>query len=198
MTQPANGNNIELKRIVRMLQTTVEMAQDAELTGSLADKSAAAVRSYNRTVSHLLNTQQIPAALFSPLPDDSNLTDVAMSSAQLAEYLAADLPDEEGRAPKTGNYVGRSLTIGNLNLGGGDSDELTQMIRENLAEWFGEPKGSSAGESAVSEPAGAAPEAGAARSSGEPAANPRRAALPPQARVEELRTEGQTAEVHQR
>jgi hypothetical protein len=195
MTQPANGNTVELKRIVRMLEKTVEMAQDAELTGSLAEKSAAAVRSFNKTVGHLIDTGQIPAALFSTLPDDANLTDVAMSSAQLAEYLAADLPEEEGRGSKPGSYIGRNLTIGNINLGGGDSDELTQMIRDNLAEWFGEPKGSAAEEPAGSEPAGAAPSPGAAQSNPESTANPRRAALPSQARVEEVRPPGQPAEV---
>src|SRR4051812_12114777 len=113
MTQAANGTALELKRIVRMLDRAVEMAQDAELTGSLSEKSAAAVRSYNSIVTHLLSTAQISTALFEPLPADANLTDVAMASAQLAECLRAGLPEEEQHERRGG------LVIGNLNLGGG-------------------------------------------------------------------------------
>ena len=38
MTEPANGTEIELRRIARMLEKTVEMAQDGEMTGSLAER----------------------------------------------------------------------------------------------------------------------------------------------------------------
>src|SRR5690242_12620252 len=112
MTQAANGAALELKRIVRMLDRAVEMAQDAELTGSLGEKSAAAVRSYNSTVNHLLSAGQISTALFEPLPADANLTDVAMASAQLAEYLRAGLPEEE-QERQGAPHIARSLTIGN-------------------------------------------------------------------------------------
>jgi hypothetical protein len=194
MTQPANGNEIELRRIVRMLDKTVEMAQDAEMTGSLAERSAAAVRSYNTTVRHLISIGQIPTALFAPLPDDANLTDVAMSSAQVAEYLRAGLPDAEEQE-QGGPTVDRRLIVGNINLGGGsDKDELAQMIRDHLAEWFGEAKTQAAPEAAEGVAGGeAASSAAASAPAGEPAASPRRAALPSQARVEELRSEGQAA-----
>jgi hypothetical protein len=194
MTQPVNGNTLELKRIVRMLETTVEMAQDAELTGSLAEKSAAAVRTYNKTVNHLISTGEISTALFTALPDDANLTDVAMSSAQLAEYLRGGLPDEEERAPRAGAVMERSFSIGVLNLGG-DKDELSQMIRDHLAEFLGQAKPGTDQPETEGESVGAAPAGSAASTNPEPAANPRRAALPPQARVEELRPEGQAAEV---
>lgn len=190
MTQPTNGNTLELKRIVRMLEKTVEMAQDAEMTGSLADKSAAAVRSYNTTVTHLISTGQIPTALFAPLPAEANLTDVAMSSAQLAEYLSAGLPEEE-QDRHNGPEISRNFHIGVLQLGGGDKDELSQMIRDHLAEYFGEPKPDAAPEEAESPSAAASP---AAASNPGPAAGSRRTALPPQARVEELHAEGQAAE----
>jgi hypothetical protein len=150
------------------------------------------LRTYNTTVRHLIAAGQAPEALFAPLPDDANLTDVAVSSAQLAEYLRADLPEEEQereRAPK----ISRNFTIGNLNLGhGADSDELGQMIRDHLAEWFGEARPKTAEGSSEAPEATPPPQAG--RAGGE---TPRaaRASLPPQpARVEELRTEPQGTE----
>jgi hypothetical protein len=195
MTEPANGNEMELRRIARMLEKTVEMAQDAEMTGSLAERSAAAVRTYNATVNHLVSLGQISTALFTPLPDDANLTDVAMSSAQLAEYLRAGLPEEAERAPRAGAIMERSFSIGVLNLGG-DKDELSQIIRDHLAEYFGEAKQQAASEPADEGVAGgeAASSSAASAGPGDRAANPRRAALPSQARVEELRTEAPAAE----
>jgi hypothetical protein len=191
MAQQGNGNHLELKRIVRMLEKTVELAQDGGLTGSLAEQSAAAVRSYNATVNHLLSTSQVPAALFAPLPESANLTDVALSSAQLAEYLRAGLPEEEAEA-RVGAKIERSLTIGNLNLGG-DKDEVAEMIREHLAEWFGQAKPANEPEAAQGAEAGKpAPSEPMAQANAE--AGSRRAALPQQARVEEVRAEPQTVE----
>jgi hypothetical protein len=193
MSEQPNGNTLELKRIVRMLETTIEMAQDASMTGSLAEKSVAAVRTYNKTVNHLLSTGEISSALFGPLPDDATLTDVAMSSAQLAEYLRAGLPEEGERAPRAGAVMERSFSVGVLNLGG-DKDELSQMIRDHLAEFLGQAKQDDAQPEAESTSAGAATAAGAAPPNHGPAAGTRRSALPPQARVEELQPEGQAAE----
>jgi hypothetical protein len=188
MSEQPNGNTLELKRIARMLEKTVEMAQDAELTGSLAEKSAAAVRTYNKTVGHLSSLGQISTALFSPLPEDASLTDVAMSSAQLAEYLRAGLPEEE-QEHRGAPSVTRNMVISNLDLrGSGDKDELAQMIREHLAEYFGETKQGAASPEAESADTMSSP-ASAAQPNREPAATPRRAALPSQARVEELRTD---------
>jgi hypothetical protein len=195
MTQRPDDNTIEIRRIVRMLDRTVEMAHDAELTGSLAERSTAAVRSYNTTVRHLIDTGQAPAALFAPLPDDANLTDVAVSSAQLAEYLRAGLPEDE-QAPAHGPSISRNLNIGVIKYGG-DSDELGEMIREHLAEWFGQAKPQETPAAGEQEASGAAgtPAGATAQASAEPAAGARRA-LPAQgARVEEMRTEGQGAGV---
>lgn len=191
MTQPTNGDTLELKRIVRMLEKTAEMAQEAEITGNLAERSAAAVRSYNGIVRHLTGSGQASAALFPLLPDDASLTDVALSSAQLAEYLRAGLPEEE-QVRESGPKISRNLTIGNLNLGpGGDKDEIAQMVRENLAEWLREGRPDATREPAS--PAEAAPSQ-TETPAGEGARAPR-ASLPPQrARVEELRSESPQTE----
>ena len=44
MSETQNGTIVELQRIVRMLDKTAEMCQDAELTGTLGDRSAVAVQ----------------------------------------------------------------------------------------------------------------------------------------------------------
>jgi hypothetical protein len=193
MNGETNGQNLELQRIVRMLDKAVEMVHDGELTGSLAERSPAAVRNYNATLRHVTTSGLAPEALFAALPEDASLTDVGISSAQLAEYLRAGLPEPLQDAER-GTVISRNLNIGALKLGGEDKDELSQIIREHLAEFLGEahPGGSAAGQPA--EPAAShAPSAAAAGSSGEtPSAASRRALPSQQARVEEFQSEPQT------
>src|SRR5205807_1107934 len=115
---------LELQRLVRMLDRAVEMVHDAELMGNLADRSVAAVRNYNATVRHVTASGLAPAELFAPLPDDASLTDVGISSAQLAEYLRVGLPEPLQGREKEPN-IARTLSIGNLILNPGeDKDDL--------------------------------------------------------------------------
>lgn len=181
-----------------MLDKAVEWIQEAELTGAPADRagrSAAAVRNYNATLRHVTASGLAPAALFAPLPDDANLTDVGISSAQLAEYLRAGLPEPLQEAHK-GPTLNRNLIVGNLNLGAGeDKDELGRMVREYLTEHLGEARpGATAGQpSEGAQPAQSQPaDTSAASSAGGAAASASRRALPSQqARVEELQSEPQ-------
>jgi hypothetical protein len=134
---PNTDPNIELLRIVRMLEKTVELAQEAHLTHNLADRSAAAIRTYNATVKHLVDTGVIPAFLFSPLAEDDSFTDVGVASAQLAEYLSVGLPEparEEEKTRGAPKYSGLVITRG----GGADKDEIARTVREHLAEWLRE------------------------------------------------------------
>src|SRR5436309_12574954 len=110
MNREPNGQSLELQRIVRMLDKTVEMVQDSELTGSPGERSAAAIHSFNATVWHVTDAGLAPASLFAPLPDDATLTDVGISSAQLAEYLRVGLP-EELREKEKEPIISRMLSI---------------------------------------------------------------------------------------
>jgi hypothetical protein len=196
MTQPANGVTLELQRIVRMLDRTAEMVQEVDVTGDAGQRSAAAIRSYNATLQHLASMGQVPAALFPPLADDASLADVGISSAQLAEYLRGGLPEEAQVQPKSPSITRNLIFSGPVDMGGSrDKDDLGQMIRDHLAEWFGGAKPEST-PGAAEEPAGeaAAPSDRSAPANAQPAAGSRRAALPSQARVEELRPEGQATE----
>jgi hypothetical protein len=197
MNQQPNGTNLELQRIVRMLDRAVELAHEAELTGSVADRSQAAVRNYNNILKHLADRGEVPASLFAPLPDDASMSDVGISSAQLAEYLRAGLPEpaqEQDRKMR----IERNFTIGNLNLGGGDKDELSEMIRERLSEWFGEARPATAGEPEQrAESAEPSPSPTASPGPGHTGDTPasRRALPTQQARVEEMGAEQPGAEI---
>src|SRR4029078_11349331 len=102
----------ELRRVIRMLERTVKMAEGASLTGAMSSGKEFAVRSYNSTVQHLTNTGEVPPGLFAPLPEDANLDAVGIASAQLAEYLSAGLPEAESQAAR--GPAGRILGDGNV------------------------------------------------------------------------------------
>lgn len=182
--------------MVRMLDKAVAWVQEAELTGAAADRSgrsAAAVRNYNATLRHVTTSGLAPAALFAPLPEDASLTDVGISSAQLAEYLRAGLPEPLQEAQQAPSF-NRSLIVGNLNLGAGeDKDELARMVREYLAEHLGEarPDATAGQPSEGAQSASSQPADTGAESPGGAASAPRRALPSQQARVEELQSEPQ-------
>src|SRR4051794_874287 len=92
----------ELRRIVRMLEKTAKLAQDASLTGSLAGGKDFAIRSYNSVLQHLSQSGEVPAALFQPLADSASIDDVGFASAQLAEYLREGLPEAQPGAGQLG------------------------------------------------------------------------------------------------
>jgi hypothetical protein len=191
MSQEPIGNETELRRIVRMLEKTTSMAENASLTGSMAGGKEFAVRSYNATLQHLGSTGEISPALFPALPDTASMDEVGIASAQLAEYLRAGLSEPErqdgGSRPSMGD--------GNVFFNIGGLSEIGDLIRENLPEWLRakreqkEPQkeGQEAAQSEHPPPNPNPP-------SGGPAATAR-APLPPQrVRIEELRPERQQEE----
>src|SRR5690349_18315424 len=131
MTQETN-NPTELRRIIPMLERTVNMAEGAALTGAMSGGREFAVRSYHSTGEHPTNTGEAPPRLFAPLPEDANLDAVGIASAQLAEYLSAGLPEQADSKGKAGPIIGGDGVV--ISLGGlGDIGEL---VREHLPEWL--------------------------------------------------------------
>src|SRR5690242_2797558 len=189
MTQEVN-NHTELRRVVRMLERTVKMAEGASLTGAMSGGREFAVRSYNATVEHLTNTGEVPPGLFAPLPEDANLDAVGIASAQLAEYLGAGLPEQADSKGKGGPIIGGDGVV--ISLGG--LGEIGELVRDHLPEWLRgrrsqpEPTEKQPEQTEASGTQSAAGPAASARAGSEPRAA--RLSLPPQqARIEELRPE---------
>src|SRR5262245_32982811 len=125
----------ELRRIVRMLEKTAKLAQDASLTGSLAGGKDFAIRSYNSVLQHLTQGDEVPAALFQPLADSASIDDVGFASAQLAEYLREGLPESQPGAGQAGRH-GPMLGNDNVFFNIGSLGEIADLVRENLPEWL--------------------------------------------------------------
>src|SRR5687767_3010068 len=122
----------ELRRIVRMLEKTEQLAENASLTGSLAGGKEYAVRSYNSILKHLIDTGEVPAALFPPLPDDASIDEVGIASAQLAGYLRGGLTQTPSAAGRPSGLLGD----GNVFFNVGSLGEIADLVRENLPEWL--------------------------------------------------------------
>jgi hypothetical protein len=120
----------EVRRVIRVLEKTVSMAEHASLTGSMAGGSEFAVRSYNSMVQHLSEIGEIPPALFPPLAEGASMDEVGIASAQLAEYLRGDAPKpEQGEGQPAGLHDIVFFNIGGLG-------EIGELIRENLPHWL--------------------------------------------------------------
>jgi hypothetical protein len=131
MSTEPNGNQNELRRIVRMLEKTASMAEHASLTGSMAGGKEFAVRSYNSVLTHLGEQGEIPAALFPPLPEGDSLDEVGIASAQLAEYLRAGISE-----PESQGGAGAKLGDGNVFFNIGGLGDIGELVREHLPEWL--------------------------------------------------------------
>jgi hypothetical protein len=184
----------ELRRIVRLLEKTAKLAQDASLTGSLAGGKDFAIRSYNSVLQHLTQSGEVPAALFQPLADSASIDDVGFASAQLAEYLREGLPETAQGQGQSG-HPGRILGDGNVLFNIGSLGEIAELVRENLPEWLrgrrAEPEtAQNAAQDEATQSSTPPPPPGAQAASGTPPAA--RMQLPSrQARIEELRADRQ-------
>jgi hypothetical protein len=189
----------ELRRIVRMLEKTAQMAEHASLTGTLAGGQAYAVRSYNSILKHLTDTGEVPAALFPPLPEEASIDEVGIASTQLAGYLQAGL--SESVAGAAGKDAGMKLGDGNVFFNIGSLDEIAATIRENLPEWLRGKRADKEPETGRTErpetaESGAPPPPSSATTpgNGEPPAAAWRSLPSQHVRIEELRPERRTEE----
>ena len=138
-----NGaQNKEIRRIRRLLIKTAEMAEGASLTGSLKQGGRAAVQQYNRALQYLEQVGEVPAGLFSQLPEDASLDEAGIAAMQLAGYL--EDADEEGggeasSSAKSGEHHG---SYNNVFIGFGGLKELEQLkelgktMRDQLPDWI--------------------------------------------------------------
>ena len=74
-------NIVEIRRICRLLRTTVELAEQANLTGSLQQGVQNCTRQYNTIVTHLEQTGVISKGFFYPLPVDTSFDEVGVARA---------------------------------------------------------------------------------------------------------------------
>ena len=121
----------EIKRMIRLLESTAKIAQEASLTGTLAEGQKASVRQYNAVLERLKETEEIPDVLFPPLEEDASFDEVGVVCKQLAAYLQEE--EEPAKARPRGTPLLDQSPIVNI---GGDLKDLGELIRDALPEWM--------------------------------------------------------------
>jgi hypothetical protein len=123
-------NDVELRRIVRLLKKIAEMAEQTSLTGALSGGAIDALERYNLILTNLENKGIDLGGMFPPLPANASFDRVGVAANLLAAYLKEEEEERSLGAP--------NIVIGNL---GSVSDleklkDLGKMIEENFPEWM--------------------------------------------------------------
>ena len=93
-----NNDNMDLRKIRRLLRETTRLAERASMTGSLQGGGRIAIRQYNAIRNHLQDTGVIPEDLFQELDEDeSNFDELGVVTGMLESYLE----DEEETGPES-------------------------------------------------------------------------------------------------
>ena len=89
-----NNDNMDLRKIRRLLRETTRLAERASMTGSLQGGGRIAIRQYNAIRNHLQDTGVIPEDLFQELDEDeATFDELGVVTGMLESYLE---DDEEG------------------------------------------------------------------------------------------------------
>ncbi|MBM3237834.1 hypothetical protein FJZ31_16215 [Candidatus Poribacteria bacterium] len=120
----------EIKRMIRLLESTAKIAQDASMTGMLEQGKKASVRQYNAILDRLKETEEIPDVLFPPLEEDASCDEVGVACKQLVAYLQEE---EEPTKARPGAPFLSGGPIVNIK---GDLKDLGELFRNALPEWM--------------------------------------------------------------
>src|SRR5579871_3770722 len=100
------ANDMDIKRIRRLLRETARLAEHASLTGSLEKGSKLGIRQYNAIRGHLQEIGAIPEDLFPELDEDeSGFDELGVATKLMEGYLDDD--DEGEAAPRREGREGR-------------------------------------------------------------------------------------------
>jgi hypothetical protein len=96
-------DNMDLRRIRRLLRETTRLAERASMTGSLQGGGRIAIRQYNAIREHLQDTKVIPEDLFQELDEDeATFDELGVVTGMLESYLEDEEPAAEAEGERAG------------------------------------------------------------------------------------------------
>jgi hypothetical protein len=133
MSEEQNVSAKEIRQIVRLLERTRSLAQEATMTGSLKNGQSYAVQQYNAIVASLGERGVMLPQYFPDVAEDAGWGAVGFASAQLAEFLKDFLPPEdsaggEGATGGEGSFFDRFF-------GSGEFQHIGEAMREAIPDW---------------------------------------------------------------
>lgn len=126
-------NDMDIRRIRRLLSETARLSEHASLTGSLEKGSKLGIRQYNAIREHLQEIGAIPEDLFPDLDEDEcGFDELGVATKLLETYLEDEEPEE---TPRREERKHRHVHIGFGGQGGFvDLKNLGEIIRTQLPE----------------------------------------------------------------
>lgn len=122
-------DTMELRKIRRLLQSLLEIAEESSLTGVFSGGAESAVRRYNAILEHLEDHGHLPDDVFEPLPTDQTGFDrLGIEIKLLLGYLEEDGHGE----PHRDRAKGAEWLIGIAPFV--DRDELTKMVEDQISK----------------------------------------------------------------
>lgn len=110
----------EIRRIIRMLETTSKHLERAAIVDSFSDGEARCIRQFNNALARLNDLEALPEGLFDPLEENASRGDIGFAYNQVSTYLKEGLGfdfDYEFKQEKE--------TIGNIMKDVGDAVSRT-------------------------------------------------------------------------
>ena len=128
-----------VRRLRRLLREMFKLAEYASMTGALAEGAVELAGRYNAILQRLTALEIPTDGMFPPLPEDASIDRIGIACKLLSGYL-----DEEDNSNEDaqGSHSGPRVIIGNMH-GMEELEKLKdigRVIRENIAEAFGNAK----------------------------------------------------------
>ncbi len=119
----------ELKKLINVLNRMSRTAVRVQWTGAGEGEARFAVTQFNRILGRLSELDEHVKGLFSPLPEDSSLTVVAMAARQVVSYY-----EDEVHTERDGRFEGGPF-FSWMGAKSVDFEEFGNAIRDCVQEW---------------------------------------------------------------
>lgn len=89
----------EIRGLFQILEQTAEIAENSALTENYKDGESRCISQFNKVLKRLTALDAVPDALFEPLDEDANFSEISIACNHLAAYLSEGLgafPDLKG------------------------------------------------------------------------------------------------------
>jgi len=131
MSSP-DEQSTELRRIRRLLDEIHDVAEDASLTGALADGAPAAIARYTAVLNRLIEMGVLTPGTFDPIPEGAGFGHLGIEAKLLASYVRDerhsgrrdDEAETHAGAPDFGTLIALAPFM--------DRADLTELVRNTL------------------------------------------------------------------
>ena len=84
----------EIRRILRLLETTARIVETSAVTDQFSDGQERCARQFNNALDLLAELDAVPEGLFEPLETEASLGDICFACHQVAAYVKEDCADD--------------------------------------------------------------------------------------------------------